>query len=151
MGLHGSISWHQMFRSFLTGHADLIVDYMLPFASRHSAVSRYSRLMIAFLISGLIHAHAEQLMGVPNAENGAAVFFLLHGAIIMLEDSFGKALGDWIPPRFRYVLGYLWVCSFFAWSSPLWIYSSMRLGLSSTALLPVRIVGPIIEQFFINA
>lgn len=139
-----------MFRSFLTGHAGLFVDYMLPFASRHSAVSRYTRLVIAFLMSGLIHAHADQLMGVPNVENGAVVFFLLHAAIIMIEDVIGNALGDLMPTRFRHVLGYLWVCSFFAWSSPIWIYSGMRLGLSSTALLPVRVVGPWIEQSFIN-
>lgn len=106
--------------------------------------------MITFLISGLIHARADQLMGVPNAENGAVVFFLLHAAIIMLEDALEDAFSGLLPATPRYFLGYIWVCTFFAWSSPIWIYSSMRLGLSSSALLPVRIVGPWIERSFIN-
>lgn len=137
-----------MFRSFLTGHAKFIVDCTLPFTSRHSPVSRYTRLIIAFLISGLIHARADQLMGVPNAENGAVVFFLLHAAIIMLEDALGNVFNNFLPVRSRYFLGYVWVCIVFAWSSPIWTYSGMRLGLSSAALLPVRIVGLWIEQLY---
>lgn len=135
-----------MFRSFLTGHANLIVNHTLPFFEHKSAIARYIRLTIAFLISGLIHAHADQLMGVANAENGALVFFLLHAAVIMLEDLVGPLLGSVLPRRVRYFLGYVWVFAFFAWSSPIWIYSGMRLGLSSAALLPIRVVGPLAEQ-----
>ncbi|KAK2615036.1 hypothetical protein N8I77_001815 [Diaporthe amygdali] len=140
------VSWHQMFRCFLTGHADLIVNQALPFVSRHSAVSRYTRLIIAFLISGLIHHHAEQLMGVPDVENGAVVFFLLHAAFIMLEDALGPVFIALLPKHLRHVLGYFWVFGFFVWTSPVWIYSGMRLGMSSAALLPVRVVGPWIER-----
>lgn len=138
-----------MFRCFLTGHANLIVDHALPFISHKSIVSRYTHLTIAFFISGLIHAHADQLMGVANAENGALVFFLLHAAAIMLEDLLGSLLGSLLPVRLRHFLRYLWVFAFFAWSSPIWIYSGMRLGLSSAALLPVRMVGPWIEQLLL--
>lgn len=146
-----SVSWHQMFRCFLTGHASLIVDRTLPFVSRHSAVSRYTRLMIAFLISGLIHHRADALMGVPDVENGAVVFFLLHATFIMLEDALGPIFRAILPERLRHVLGYLWVFAFFTWSSPIWIYSGMRLGLRSAALLPIRVVGPWIERSFITA
>lgn len=145
------VSWHQMFRCFLTGHADLVVDHTLPFVSRHSAVSRYMRLAIAFFISGLIHHHADQLMGVPNAENGAVVFFLLHAAFIMVEDALGPVFIALLPERPRHILGYLWVFAFFTWTSPVWIYSGMRLGISSAALLPVRVVGPWIEQALATA
>lgn len=144
------VSWHQMFRCFLTGHASLIVDHTLPFVSRHSAVSRYTRLAIAFLISGLIHRHAEQLMGVPDAENGAVIFFLLHAAFIMLEDALGPVFIALLPERTRHVLGYFWVFAFFTWTSPVWVYSGMRLGMSSAALLPVRVVGPWIEQSLVT-
>lgn len=146
-----SVSWHQMFRTFLTGHANLIVDNVLPFISRHSVVSRYTRLMIAFLISGLIHYYADRLMGVPDAENGAVVFFLLHAAFIMVEDALGPVARTLFSDRIRYVLGYLWVFAFFVWSSPIWIYPSMRLGINSAALLPVRLVGPWIERSLITA
>lgn len=145
------VSWHQMFRCFLTGHADLVVDNTLPFVSRHSAISRYTRLAIAFFISGLIHHHADQLMGVTNAENGAVVFFLLHAAFIMVEDALGPVFIALLPERARHILGYLWVFAFFTWTSPVWIYSGMRLGISSAALLPVRVVGPWIEQALATA
>lgn len=136
------VSWHRMFRYFLTGHASLIVDHTLPFVSRHSAVARYTRLRIAFLVSGLIHRHAEQLMGVPDAENGAVAFFLLHAAFIMLEDAFGPVFITLFPERTR---------AFFTWTSPIWIYSGTRLGMSSAALLPVRVVGPFVEHSLVTA
>lgn len=140
-----------MFRSFLTGHANLIVDHTLPFVKRHSAVSRYTRLMIAFLISGLIHYHADRLMGVSDAENGAVFFFLLHAAFIMLEDALAPVAISLLPERLRHVLGYLWVFAFFTWSSPIYIYPGMRIGISSAALLPVRVVGPWIERSLVSA
>lgn len=134
-----------MFRSFLTGHADLIVD-ALP-VSRQSPVARYTRLMIAFFISGAIHYRADQLMGVPNAENGAILFFLLHALVIMLEDIITPITSKILPVRLNYYLGWVWVLFFFIWSSPIWIYSSTRVGVDSAALLPVRLVGPWVRQF----
>lgn len=148
MGLNGantvifSVTWHQMFRSFLTGHADLIVDNTLPFVSRHSWISRYTRLAIAFFISGAIHYRGDQIMGVPDNQNGAVIFFLMHSGAIMLEDILTPITSAVIPKSLRRVLGWVWVLGFFIWSSPIWIYSSTRVGLDSAALLPVRIVGP---------
>lgn len=132
-----------MFRSFLTGHADLIVDNTLPFLPNHSLVSRYVRLAIAFFISGAIHYRADQLQGVPASENGAVVFFLMQAAGIMFEDTVGPIVAVVVPwPRVRRVLGWGWVLGFLIWSSPIWTYSSTRLGIDSAALLPVRVVGP---------
>lgn len=74
-----------MFRTFLTGHADLVVDNSFPFLPRHSLASRYLRLTIAFLISGAIHYRSEQIMGVPDHENATIVFFLMQALAIMLE------------------------------------------------------------------
>lgn len=112
----------------------------LPFLPHSSYLARYTRLMIAFLISGLLHYHADQVMGVSNSENGAVVFFLLHACFIMLEDAVAPVLASVLPPRLRYALGYLWVVAFFIWSSPVWTYSSTRLGIDSAALLPVRVM-----------
>lgn len=134
-----------MFRAFLTGHADLVVDNTLPFLSRHSLISRYARLAISFLISGLIHYRADQLMGVPDVENGAVVFFLLQALVIMLEDTVAPMASAILPSSLRRVLGWVWVLSFLVWSSPTWIYSSSRLGIDSAALLPVRLVGPLVS------
>ncbi|ROV97818.1 hypothetical protein VPNG_08658 [Cytospora leucostoma] len=142
------ISWHQMFRSILTGHASLIVDNALPFLPHHSVASRYARLTVAFSISGLLHYRADQVQGVPDAENRALVFFLLHAAVIMLEDAVRPVLVALLPTRLRHTLGYLWVLAFFIWSSPIWMYPGARLGIDAAALLPVRLVGPWIARHF---
>lgn len=134
-----------MLRSFLTGHADLLVSKTLPFLPRHSAAYRHTRLAAAFLMSGLIHWRADQAQGVPNAENGALVFFSLHAAFIVLEDYFGPVFVKLLPRRVRHIMGYLWVLAFFAWSSPVYMYPGMRLGLDGTAMLPIRIIGPYIR------
>lgn len=135
-----------MFRGFLTGHADLIVDNALPFIPRRSRISRYTKLAVAFFISGAIHSRADQLMGVPNAENGAIVFFLLQAIAIMMEDTLAPVFSAVLPQPLRRVLGWFWVLGFLVWSSPIWIYSSSRLGIDSAALLPTRVVGRLIDQ-----
>ena len=133
-----------MFRGFLTGHANLLVDSALPFIPRHSLVARYTRLTIAFCISGAIHYRADQLMGVPNSENGAIAFFLLHAAAIMVEDSISPITSAMLPASLRCICGWAWVVTFFIWSSPIWIYSTTRLGIDSAALLPIRFIGPLL-------
>lgn len=99
------------------------------------------RLTIAFAISGLIHWRADQRQGVPNAENGALTFFLLHATAIILEDS-ARSVVALLPIHLRYIMGYFWVISFFVWSSPLYLYPGIRLGFDAAVLLPVRFVGP---------
>jgi hypothetical protein len=96
----------------------------------------------AFFFSGAIHYRGEQIMGVPDNQNGAVIFFLMHAAAIMLGDILAPTVSAVIPKALRRVLGGVWVLGFFIWSSPIWIYSSTRVGLDSAALLPVRIVGP---------
>jgi len=135
-----------MFRIFLTGHADLVIDIFLPFL-RHTIVARYTRQTIAFLISGLIHYRAEQLMGVPHIDNGALEFFLLHSAVIMLEDAVQPFLSKVLPEPLRRVLGYGWVVFIFVWSAPPWTYPGVRLGIDTGALLPVRVLGPHIKNY----
>lgn len=135
------ISWHQLLRSSLTGHADLVMRTMFPFIPRQSIAGRHMRLTIAFAISGLIHWRADQRQGVPNAENGAWTFFLLHATAIILEDS-TSSVAALLPIRFRYIMGYFWVLSFFVWSSPVYMYPGIRLGFDAAGLLPIRFVGP---------
>lgn len=135
-----------MLRSFLTGHADLIVGKTLPFLPLRSAAYRNTHLTMAFLISGLIHWRADQAQGVPNAENGALVFFALQATIIVLEDNLGAIFVASLPRRVRHIMGYLWVIAYFAWISPTYMYPSMRLGLDGAALLPIRVIGPYIRE-----
>lgn len=140
-----------MFRVFLTGHTDLMVDPILP---RHSLISRYIRIFVAFLISGLLHYRADILMGMSTAESGAMLFFTMHAAVIMVEDAVGPQLSKIWPSsrysRLRRALCYLWVCAFFVWTTPTYMYPANRLGLNAAAMLPARILGPLVEQFLPN-
>lgn len=135
-----------MFRAFLTGHADLVVDNFLPFL-RGTFVAKYTKLSISFAISGLIHYRAEQLMGVPYSDNGALNYFLMQSAVIMLEDAVQPLLAKLLPAPLRRGLGYVWVAFIFAWTAPPWTYPGVRLGLDTGALLPVRVLGPYIKGF----
>jgi hypothetical protein len=136
------ISWHQMFRVFLTGHAELLVEKLLPSLSRKSLASRYLRLAIAFFISGAIHFRSDQLIGVPDAENRSLTFFMIHAISIMVEDGIASISLSTLPIKpLRRVLGFVWTISFFIWTTPIWIYPSSRLGLDSTALVPFSIAA----------
>ena len=89
-------------------------------------------------------------MGIPRAEAGSLVLFLLQPLGIMLEDAI-QTLTRRVPTsrsldRVRRVVGYVWVVLFLAWSTPKWFYPQQRLDLDPANLLPFRIVGPVIRQ-----
>ena len=89
-------------------------------------------------------------MGIPRAEAGSLVLFLLQPLGIMLEDAV-QTLTRRVPTsgsvgRVRRAVGYIWVVVFLAWSTPKWFYPQQRLGIDPGNLLPFRIVGPVIRQ-----
>jgi Membrane bound O-acyl transferase family len=138
------VSWHQCLRRGLTGHADVIADSVLQIP-RATLVSRYTRLFLAFLISGLIHHRADLAMGIPHAEAGSLIFFLLQPLGIMLEDGMQTLTRHLSTPnsgRVPRIVGYLWVMMFLVWSTPTWFYPQQR-HIDPTGLLPFRIIGPL--------
>ena len=141
--------WHQCLRQGLNGHADVIADSIIKIP-RATILSRYTRLFLAFLISGLIHHSSDLAMGIPRVEAGSLVLFLLQPLGIMLEDaiqtltrhvSTSGSLG-----RVRRTVGYVWVVVFLAWSTPKWFYPQQRLGIDPANLLPFHVVGPVIRK-----
>lgn len=141
--------WHQCLRQGLNGHADVIADSVLKIP-RATLLSRYTRLFLAFLISGLIHHSSDLAMGIPRAEAGSLVLFLLQPLGIMLEDAIQTLTRRFPTSRsldqVRRVVGYVWVVVFLSWSTPKWFYPQQRLGIDPANLLPFRIVGPVIRQ-----
>ena len=141
--------WHQCLRQGLNGHADVIADSIIKIP-RATILSRYTRLFLVFLISGLIHHSSDLAMGIPRAEASSMVLFLLQPLGIMLEDAIQTFTGD-VPSsgslgRVRRAVGYVWVVLFLAWSTPKWFYPQQRLGLDPANLLPFRVVGPVLHQ-----
>ncbi|WYZ34165.1 hypothetical protein EsH8_I_000441 [Colletotrichum jinshuiense] len=75
------VTWHQCLRSGLTGHADIIANFILPFRQR--MVSRYLRLFIAFLISGMIHHSSDIAMGIAPQDAGS--FEIIKPSAVLLS------------------------------------------------------------------
>ena len=89
-------------------------------------------------------------MGIPRAEAGSLVFFLLQPLGIMLEDGMqiltrhdptSKFLG-----RAQRIVGYLWVVIFLAWSTPTWFYPHQRQAVDPANLLPFHVFKPLMRQ-----
>ncbi|WQF87933.1 Putative cytochrome P450, Wax synthase domain, cytochrome P450 superfamily [Colletotrichum destructivum] len=144
------VTWHQCLRSGLAGHADMIANLAFPFRQR--MVSRYLRLFIAFLLSGMIHHSSDIAMGIAPQEAGSLRFFLLQPVGIILEDSIQGVACRWpalqLPHTFKVSLGYLWTLAFLAWSTPTWFYPQQRLGIDSSGLLPFHPILQLITILF---
>lgn len=104
------------------------------------------RLTIAFVISALIHYRSDQVIGIPDAENGAMIFFPLQVVGIMVEDAISSMTSKALPVSMRRILGWTWTLGFLVWTTPIWVYPNTRLGINSALLLPFRIVGPWMSQ-----
>lgn len=140
--LRGRSVWQQGLQRPLAGHANAIVNAVLP---RGSLLSRMSRLIIAFFISGLIHLLVDIGLGVPRGESGAVLFFCLQPLGIMTEEAVQSTVLGRLPVFARKVLGYLWVIAFMSWSVPVWLYPHLRLGMDAADMLPFHFVSPVIK------
>lgn len=114
----------------------------MPFISSTRILARYTRLFVAFFISGLIHHASDLAMGIPASEAGALRFFVLQPIGIMLEDAAQSTIGIGVHPYLRRLFGYMWVVSFLVWTTPTWFYPQQRMGLDAASLLPFHVVAP---------
>ncbi|KAK8025044.1 hypothetical protein PG990_002867 [Apiospora arundinis] len=143
--------WHQCLRRLVSGPADLICDSVLQIP-RGTLFSRYSRLILAFAISGGVHHASDMAVGVPLQDAGGARFFVMQGLIIMVEDfvqyvarnSFARTPGR---DRAFKRIGFFWVVCVMAWATPTWTYPLQRLEVDPAAMLPFRVV-PLIRALF---
>ncbi|KAF7539873.1 hypothetical protein G7054_g1800 [Neopestalotiopsis clavispora] len=102
--------YHQCLRKPVSGPADYIVDRIF-LLRRGTLLSRYSRLLLAFALSGFIHHMGEIATGISAQESGQFVFFTAQAASIMIEDAVMEVYrrsGLRLSRRLEYALGYLW-------------------------------------------
>lgn len=81
-------------------------------------------LGIAFGITGLMHLAGEFVMLDDwKASSGALIFFLLQVPVIIFEQAIialARQRGFTQSNLLTRVIGYIWVCSWFAFSLPFW-------------------------------
>lgn len=121
-----STFWHQSLRKAITGWADYVSDDLLRMA-RGTLASRYTRLLLAFLFSGMLHLGQDRVYGLGAEDISSPTFFCLQALAIMVEDGL-RAMTDHLPiPRpVRRAIGYVWTVAWLWWITPLWMYPILR-------------------------
>ena len=108
-------------------------------APKNTRFTRYLKVFLAFLISGLQHACFDILGfdGLVLDQRGVIGTYILQSLGIMLEDavqelyrrisgeSKGPPSGDWVP-LWKRLVGYCWVGLFLVWTMPGWCYQLLR-------------------------
>lgn len=134
--------WQQELHRPLEGHANAIVNVVLP---RSSVLSRYSGLLLAFFISGYLHYLCDLGFGVRSDESGAVLFFCLQALGILIEEAVQTVPG--VPSFARKIIGHVWVVVFMSWSAPVWFYQHMRTDMDPAGILPVHFVSPLMQAW----
>ena len=125
--LWNRVFWHQNLRLDLTSLSNFTVD-QLSFLRKNRLLARYSKIFLAFFISGLIHLTDELVVDMPWHTSGSIRFFCTQGLGILLEDIVKAAYHRAFDPQptalkpWARMVGYFWVFVFLTWSSPVWYY-----------------------------
>lgn len=149
-----SIFWHQMYRQTFGGPARFLVHDVLQIP-QNTLWARYAKIFATFFISGLLHLPADMVVGMTVAESGAMQFFCTQAFAIFFEDCV-QELYHRIKPReqrssreraLARIIGYVWLCIFLSWSTPVWTYPAIRRNRGDTkdVILPYSIMKPLIE------
>ncbi|RBA17527.1 hypothetical protein FPRO05_11242 [Fusarium proliferatum] len=119
------ISWHQTWRCFLTDHADWVV-YDILHLPKTSLITRHTKNLVVFYISGLIHLAPDLTIGMPLKESSAIMFFTFQAVGIMIEDlvqSLNDKIGLVKSSIMARCIGYVWLAAWLVWTIPWWSFS----------------------------
>ena len=170
-------AWHQFLRSRLTSIADWVTYDLLalPRSSGKSSKgegrngkakalimklgSRYTHVLVCFLVSGIAHQFHDVALGMRWGESGAVVFFVLMAVGIMVEDAVQCVWYDVLlsvrdrrntqqGPEVRgalwaRIIGFLWVVFWLSVSTPWYAYPTMSRneGGLKDQIVPFSVVG----------
>lgn len=95
-------------------------------------------LYMAFLVSGLIHLHADAISGIPYAESGAVTATSMQAVAVLVEEMVQKAWGvkSGQCRRWHRIVGFVWTTAFLLWSAGYAQFPLMRR--EQDFALPVR-------------
>ncbi|KAF4435899.1 hypothetical protein F53441_13407 [Fusarium austroafricanum] len=138
--------WHQLYRKTFTSLGDFVPDRIFRLR-RGTLVSRYTRLFLAFLMSGLMHHCIGHLyLFAADAMFASERFYAIQAVGIAFEDAVQAMTAHvHIPMPVRRVVGYIWVLVFLSWSTPISSYPSMRAG-DIGQMVPFRVVDHFIQS-----
>lgn len=118
-----------------------------------SPFSSFTYLFFIFIFSGIMHAASDLAQGTPWRDSAAIHFFATQAFGVLLEDAARQAIQYMRPKMARKieqmfllrVIGYLWVFVFLVWSTPVWIYPSLRMnkGEEKDAVVPFSLIGAV--------
>ncbi|KAI0516996.1 toxin biosynthesis protein [Xylaria bambusicola] len=146
--------WHQQLRFLFTSYSDAIASFL--HISRGSNLSSYTKLYIAFSISGTFHALG--LLYLPRPSNIDAwrcsftlfKFFILQSAAITLEDFIiwcgRRVIKGNLHGSVR-MIGYVWVFCFMWWSLQLVGDSVLELRVGEGAFSPFPLMRPFVRAY----
>ncbi|MCJ1444542.1 MAG: hypothetical protein MMC23_005044 [Stictis urceolatum] len=141
--------WHQNLRRNFGSPAHYFA-YELIGLPKETWVARYLFIGATFTLSGVLHVFVDMLSFIPPAKSGAMVFFPLQAVGIMIEDGaqglYKKVLGQpkgGAAKLFVRVVGYIWIISWMAYSTPVWVYPAMRTGGGRGRVLPFSLIDTV--------
>ncbi|WQF80832.1 Putative Wax synthase domain-containing protein [Colletotrichum destructivum] len=129
--------YHQNIRRGCSGIAHFLTYHCLRL-SENSMVGRYTFITCVFAISGVFHLLSDLARGIPKYESNAMHFFLVQPLGICLERIVQSLYSRLAPSktdssklraspnRFGCLVGYGWVLFWIVWTSPVWIFTSMK-------------------------
>lgn len=114
-------TWHQMMRRPVTGAGKYLARNVLKFRAG-SALSSYTQLYVAFVLSGIIHAAGDWMVmrNITSARLNIQ-FFIMQAMIITVEDMVIAAAKKFGITRIPFFVSYAWVICWMAWSGPMWL------------------------------
>ncbi|EDR02596.1 uncharacterized protein LACBIDRAFT_308235 [Laccaria bicolor S238N-H82] len=114
-------SWHQMMRRPVTGAGKYLARNVLKFRAG-SALSSYTQLYVAFLLSGIIHAAGDWMaMRSITSARLTIQYYIMQAMVITVEDMVIAAAKKFGISRIPFFVSYAWVIWWMAWSGPMWI------------------------------
>ncbi|KAL5001708.1 membrane bound O-acyl transferase family-domain-containing protein [Aspergillus recurvatus] len=132
-------AWHQTLRRPLASNATFLAT--LVGLAPKSTGAHWIRVLISFVESGIIHSACDMGFGIPFEKSGGLAFFTLQILGLFLESLFqsiAARMGFRTDGRPSRVIGYVWVCVFMLWTTPLWV-NPILVSLASDG---VRVMSP---------
>jgi hypothetical protein len=125
------------------------ITHVLFGLSRGTTMARYTRILIAFMSSGIMHLVDDLAAGVSFRDSGAIRFFMTQALGLILEDCavrlyYHAPSSMRLSSRLAKLLGFIWVSVFLTWSVPAYMYPMMwraNQGLQDSTI-PFSFFGP---------